>query len=50
LGAIHRTGWVDGVGLEHFGASAPGPVVYEELGFTAENVAAQMRRLLEEAR
>jgi transketolase len=52
-----KVGWeryigLDGstVGLERFGASAPGPVVYEKLGFTAENVAAQVRRLLEKAR
>jgi transketolase len=36
------------VGLDRFGASAPGPVVYENLGFTAANVAAQARRVLEE--
>jgi transketolase len=27
------------VGLERFGASAPGPTVYKELGLTAANVA-----------
>jgi transketolase len=31
------------VGLDRFGASAPGDVVMKELGFTAENVAAQAR-------
>jgi len=52
-----KRGWeryvgLDGaiVGLERFGASAPGPVVYEKLGFTAANVAAQVRRVLEEVR
>jgi transketolase len=49
-----KAGWerytgLDGsvVGLERFGASAPGPIVYEKLGFTAENVAAKVRELLE---
>ncbi|MBI5830444.1 MAG: transketolase [Chloroflexi bacterium] len=35
------------VGLNHFGASAPAPVLYEKFGLTADNVAAQTRRLLE---
>jgi transketolase len=30
--------WGDVIGLEHFGASAPGPVLMREFGFTAENV------------
>jgi transketolase len=34
------------VGLESFGASAPGPVLYEKFGITAENVAQQARALL----
>jgi transketolase len=39
--------WVDAsVSLERFGASAPGPVVMEELGFTVDNVVAHAKRLL----
>ena len=34
-------------GVDRFGASAPGPVVYREYGFTAENVAAKLKELLE---
>ena len=34
------------VTLDRFGASAPGPVVLEKLGFTAELVAAKARELL----
>ncbi len=47
LGWEHYVG-LDGmvVGMHHFGASAPGEVVLEEFGFTAENVAAQARALL----
>ncbi|MCB9883440.1 MAG: transketolase [Planctomycetes bacterium] len=36
----------DMIGLEHFGASAPAPKLFEEFGFTAENVAARARKLL----
>jgi transketolase len=36
----------DVLGLDRFGASAPGPRVLEELGFTAENIAARARALL----
>jgi transketolase len=36
----------DVVGLDRFGASAPGPVVMKELGFTAENVASRAKRLV----
>ena len=36
----------DVVGLDRFGASAPGPMVMKELGFTAENVAARAKKLL----
>jgi transketolase len=36
----------DVVGLDRFGASAPGPKVMAELGFTAENVAARAKALL----
>jgi len=38
------------VGLECFGASAPGGVVYEKLGFTGEKVAAQVRQVLQGGR
>jgi transketolase len=34
------------VGLDRFGASAPGAKVLAELGFTPENVAAQAKALL----
>jgi transketolase len=34
------------VGLDRYGASAPGPQVMKELGFTAENVAQTVRSLL----
>jgi transketolase len=36
----------DVLGLDRFGASAPGTTVLEELGFTAENIAARARVLL----
>ena len=36
----------DVVGLDRFGASAPGPIVMEELGFSAENVAARAKKLV----
>jgi transketolase len=36
----------DVVGLDRFGASAPGPVVLEKLGFSAANVAARARKLV----
>jgi transketolase len=36
----------DVLGLDRFGASAPGPIVLEELGFTAENIAERARALL----
>ncbi len=45
-------GWeryvADGVaiGIDRFGASAPGEVVYEKLGLTPERVAAEVRRLM----
>ncbi|CAN5205330.1 transketolase [soil metagenome] len=38
----------DSVSLDRFGASAPGKVALEKLGYTAENVAAQARELLED--
>jgi transketolase len=39
---------VDGdvIGLERFGASAPGPKVMADLGFTADNVAARAKKLV----
>ncbi|MGB6727727.1 MAG: transketolase C-terminal domain-containing protein, partial [Terracidiphilus sp.] len=36
----------DVIGLERFGASAPGPIVMKELGFSAENVAAHAKKLV----
>jgi transketolase len=36
----------DVLGLDRFGASAPGTTVLKELGFTAENIAARARALL----
>jgi transketolase len=38
----------DVIGLDRFGASAPGPKVLAELGFTAENVAARAKALLKQ--
>jgi transketolase len=37
----------DVLGLDRFGASAPGTTVLEKLGFTAENIAARARGLLD---
>ncbi len=34
------------IGMDSFGASAPGPVLYEKFGITAENVANQAKALL----
>ncbi len=39
----------DVVGLDRFGASAPGPVVMKEFGFTAENVAARAKKVIKAA-
>jgi transketolase len=36
----------DVIGIDHFGASAPGPKVLAEFGFTAENVAARAKKLV----
>jgi transketolase len=36
----------DVIGLDRFGASAPGPKVMAELGFSAENVAARAKKLV----
>ncbi|HYY80355.1 MAG TPA: transketolase C-terminal domain-containing protein, partial [Actinomycetes bacterium] len=35
------------VGIDHFGASAPGELVLEKLGFTPDNVAARARAVLD---
>ena len=37
----------DVIGLDHFGASAPAPVLMREYGFTVENVCKRARALLE---
>ncbi len=37
----------DVLGLDHFGASAPGPKVLEEFGFTAANIAARAKAVYE---
>jgi transketolase len=34
------------IGLDHFGASAPGEILFEKFGFTPENVVATARELL----
>jgi transketolase len=39
----------DVLGLDRFGASAPGERVLQELGFTADNIAVRVRALLKEA-
>jgi transketolase len=36
----------DVIGVDRFGASAPGPIVLKELGFSAENVAARAKALV----
>jgi transketolase len=37
----------DVIGLDRFGASAPGPIAMKELGFSDENVAARAKKLVE---
>jgi transketolase len=37
----------DSIGLDHFGASAPGAVVLKEFGFTADNVESHARALVQ---
>jgi transketolase len=37
----------DVIGIDHFGASAPGTVALEQFGFTPEHVAARARALVE---
>jgi transketolase len=39
--------WGDVIGLDHFGASAPAPVLMREFGFTVENVCKRALALLE---
>lgn len=48
LGWEHYTG-LQGkiIGMDTFGASAPGPVLYEKFGFTAANIAAAAKELLD---
>jgi transketolase len=36
----------DVIGLDRYGASAPGPIALKELGFSGENVAARAKALL----
>jgi transketolase len=36
------------IGIDTFGSSAPGPVVMEHYGFTAENVCRQAHHLLDQ--
>ena len=38
----------DVVGLDRFGASAPGPILMKEFGFTAENVAGRAKKLVKQ--
>ena len=42
--------WGDVIGLDHFGASAPAPILMREFGFTIENVCRRARALLEKNR
>ena len=37
----------DTIGIDHFGASAPGQVVMEKFGFTADHVVERARALLD---
>ena len=36
------------IGLDHFGASAPAPTIFEHLGFTADRVTDVARRVVGE--
>jgi transketolase len=38
------------IGVDSFGASAPGPVVMEHYGFTVENVCKEAHKLIEQTR
>ncbi|MGC8550452.1 MAG: transketolase [Acidobacteriaceae bacterium] len=40
----------DVIGIDHFGASAPGPLVMEKFGFTATNIVAHAKAIIERAR
>lgn len=40
----------DVIGLDHFGASAPGPLVMEKFGFSAVNIASRAKALIERAK
>ena len=42
--------WGDVIGLDHFGASAPAPILMREFGFTVENVCQRARAVLEKSR
>jgi len=37
----------DSLSIEHYGASAPGPTVLAEFGYTSDNIALRARALLE---
>jgi transketolase len=37
------------IGLDHYGASAPAGILFEQFGFTADNVYAQAKALLDRA-
>jgi transketolase len=36
----------DTIGIDHFGASAPGKILFKEFGFTSENILSRVRTLL----
>jgi len=40
----------DVIGIDHFGASAPGPIVMEKFGFTAANIASHAKAIVERAK
>lgn len=40
----------DVIGIDHFGASAPGPLVMEKFGFTAANIASHAKAIIERAK
>lgn len=45
----HKYVGIDGItmGIDHFGASAPGEIIMEKYGFTSENVVRKVKALLE---
>ena len=48
LGWEHYVGLAGNIiGMSSFGASAPGPVLFEKFGFTVENIMAKAKKLLE---